>query len=143
MAGCPPLRGLACSAPAPDLHPADPSRAGPGAGAVQTAVDGGGRQGPVNSFQCFSEDGLPDHMLFHDVTVGNLRGPAGWSLRGRVQATILRFFGGHKGQDCELQEPQGGLNGDNVSGRAPCPGASQGYSGPVVSAPFLHQKAYC
>lgn len=30
-----------------------------------------------------------DHKLFRDITVSDLWGPAGWSLRGRVQATIL------------------------------------------------------
>lgn len=30
-----------------------------------------------------------DHKLFRDITVSDLWGPAGWSLRGRVQAAIL------------------------------------------------------
>lgn len=35
-----------------------------------------------------SEDRLSDHRLFRDITVSDLWGPAGWSLR-EVQATIL------------------------------------------------------
>lgn len=86
-----------------------------------------------------SEDKLSDHMLFRDITVGDLWGPAGWSPGGRYRPPILwwsQSLGLWAAPSWRAASvgPVSPLDWEQL----PCPGILQDYSGPVVFAPFLY-----
>lgn len=86
-----------------------------------------------------SEDKLSDHMLFRDITVSDLWGPAGWSLGGQYRPPILWWsqslglWAAPSWRAASLG-PVSLLDWEQL----PCPGILQDYSGPVVFALFLY-----